>query len=233
MKVIILRPEPGASLSSEVARSLGFDPIIASASEIKPIAWDIPSTDRFDALMITSANALRVNAQHISRYKDLPLFAVGKATAALAKDMGFTVAAIGQGGAKALFPKLIDYGAKNVLRLVGADYVPVDATDAIQITTIITYEAQHLPISSHLKALFIDQSNGPHIFTFHSERAAQIFHRYVDHYNKIGHIFDTNLHYAAVLAPSIAKSVGTKWKKLLISPNANDHAMMTMISESL
>lgn len=233
MKLVILRPTDGALQSAAIAHNLGFDPLIASASEICPLDWEAPDPREFDAIMITSANALR-GGDAVLQYRILPMFAVGKATAKLATEMGFTIAAIGQGGAKALWPLIVSHGAKNILRLVGRDYVAVE-TD-LNVRTIISYEARALPIADNLKALMSD-SAAPHIFTFHSAKAVQIFDDYIAEMRMQGINFDKSNHYAAALAPTIAQKINSqstgKWRKTIISPSANDAAMMAALSEML
>lgn len=230
MKLLILRPTDGALQSAAVARELGFDPIIASASKICALDWEAPDPSEFDAIMITSANALRHGGDVIMQYRYLPMFAVGKATAKLATDMGFNIAAIGQGGAKALWPLIVSHGAKNILRLVGRDYVTVNSD--LNVRTIMTYEARALPMADDLMALMMD-TNAPHIFTFHSAKAVQIFDDYIADLQNYGMKFNKSLHYAAALAPTIAQQLSPDWRKIIISPSASDAAMMTAISEML
>lgn len=228
MKIILLRPKKGGQQSAIIARQHGFDPIIAPASEIRPIVWEAPRPSDFDSIMITSANALRVNRQQIAAYKHLPLYAVGKATAKLAIEMGFTIAGQGKGGAAALWPLLQNDRRRNILRLVGADYIPIE-NDAI--TTIITYEAAALPIDDDLYAL-LKTSEAPHIFAFHSVRAVQIFNNYI-HDLPPNMSLDTSRHIALSLAPTITQALGSEWLELITSPHADDHMMMASLSEIL
>lgn len=231
IKLVILRPSDGALQSAVIARGLGFDPIIASASEIRPLQWIAPKAKNFDSIMITSANALRIGGNAILQYRHLPMFAVGKATARLAGEMGFHIAAIGRGGAKALWPLIVAHGAQNVLRIVGRDYVEVSDT-SINTTNIMTYEACALPIAATLKTLISEGKSG-HVFAFHSARAVQIFDDYIAELGQHGILFDKSAHYAAALAPTIAYEISDDWRKIIISPSASDPAMMTAVSETL
>lgn len=236
-RLILLRPKESAEQSAAIASDKGFDPIIAPATEIRVLPWDAPPAQNFDAIMITSANALRVSAEEIRQYVHLPLFAVGTATAKLAEDMGFTIAAIGKGGAKALWPLISQSGAKRILRLVGRDYVPIENKC---ITTIMTYEARALPINSALEKLMCETDNQDdiaNIFAFHSARAVQIFDDYIIQMANQGLTFDKNAHYAAALAPTIGEAIrqsnGTKWRKTIIASSASDAVMIEEISEVL
>ena len=58
-RLLVLRPEPGASATAGRARTLGLDPVLMPLFEIEPIAWTAPDPAGFDALLLTSANAVR------------------------------------------------------------------------------------------------------------------------------------------------------------------------------
>ena len=235
-QLILLRPTEGAEQSAIIAREKGFDPIIAPATKINVLDWDAPPAQGFDAIMITSANALRHGGKAIHQYKHLPLYAVGKATAKLAEEMGFTIAAIGKGGAKALWPLIKQSDAKNIVRFVGRDYVHI-YDEHIQICTIMVYEARALPMHKGLQSLLSETQNKcPHIFAFHSAKAVQIFDDYIEQMAKQGLIFDKGAHYAAALAPTIGEAICKNddvWKKVIISSSANDRVMIEEISEVL
>ena len=51
--------------------------------------------------MLTSANAIRHGGAGLERLRSLPVHAVGEATAAAAREAGFAVAGIGEGGCRA------------------------------------------------------------------------------------------------------------------------------------
>ena len=78
--------------------------------QIEPITWRAPDAGQFDALLLTSANAVRVGGPGLAALRDLPVHAVGEATAAAAREAGFDVATVGYAGVErlvgALDPKL-------------------------------------------------------------------------------------------------------------------------------
>ena len=116
-RLLILRPEPGASASAERARGLGLDPQMCPLFAVQPIAWTPPDPTRFDALLLTSANAMRHGGPGLTALASLPVIAVGEATAKAARAAGFIVASLGTSGAKALFEGLP--GRQNLLHLAG------------------------------------------------------------------------------------------------------------------
>ena len=84
-RLLVLRPEPSASATVERARRRGLDAIAMPLFEIEPIAWTAPEAARFDALLITSANALRCGGEELQSLRGLPVYAVGEATADAAR----------------------------------------------------------------------------------------------------------------------------------------------------
>src|SRR4051794_41196284 len=94
-RVVVLRPEPGASATVERARQRGLDAFALPLFEVEPVAWEAPDPDRFDALLLTSANAVRHGGEQLVRLRELPVYAVGSATADAARRGGFEVASVG------------------------------------------------------------------------------------------------------------------------------------------
>jgi uroporphyrinogen-III synthase len=85
--VLVTRPEPGASETAARLTALGFCPLLAPAIRIQPMPPRLPPPDRVVAALITSGQA--VGALPAS-YRNARLFAVGDATAARARQAGFT-----------------------------------------------------------------------------------------------------------------------------------------------
>ena len=79
--VLVLRPEPAATATAEKARSLGLEPIVVPLFEIQRVAWDAPDPSAFDALLLTSANAIRIGGDQLQALRGLPVHAVGDRTA--------------------------------------------------------------------------------------------------------------------------------------------------------
>jgi len=94
-RLLLLRPEPGLSASVERARALGLDPIACPLFEVGPVAWHVPDPAGFDALLLTSANAVRHAGPGLGRLAALPVHAVGAATAEAAAGAGLKVATVG------------------------------------------------------------------------------------------------------------------------------------------
>src|SRR5204862_3541714 len=97
-RVIVLRPEPGASATVGRARRRGIEAVALPLFETEPIAWEAPDPARFDALLLTSANAVRLGGDQLDALRALPVHAVGEATAYAAREAGFEVASISDAG---------------------------------------------------------------------------------------------------------------------------------------
>ncbi|WP_265528232.1 uroporphyrinogen-III synthase [Sphingomicrobium marinum] len=97
--LVILRPEPGASLSADRAEKMGFETVIcASLFKVRPVEWQAPDPDRFDGLLITSANAVRAAGDQLQELRSLPVHTVGEATASAARSAGLMVETVGDDG---------------------------------------------------------------------------------------------------------------------------------------
>ena len=97
--VLITRPEPGAAETASRVAALGLRPVIAPLLEIGALPATLPASDRLQAVLIASGNAL---AGLPTAYRALPLLAVGDASAARARTAGFTEVLSADGDADAL-----------------------------------------------------------------------------------------------------------------------------------
>ena len=119
-KLLLLRPEPGLSASAERARGLGLEVIACPLFRVEPVVWQAPNPAEYDALLLTSANAVRLAGPELAKLRDLPVHAVGDATAAAAREAGFHVAAIGSGNAVDLLEGLPH--SLKLLHVAGEDH---------------------------------------------------------------------------------------------------------------
>ena len=97
--VLVTRPEPGASATAARLRALGFAPQLAPLLKIGPVAAALPPVAAVIAIVVASQHAV---AALPPSHHDVPLFAVGDATAAAARRHGFTQVGSAGGDAAAL-----------------------------------------------------------------------------------------------------------------------------------
>ncbi|THF57533.1 uroporphyrinogen-III synthase [Ollibium composti] len=146
-RVLVTRPEPGATRTAGRLRQLGFEPLVLPLSATKPLAVDDAAVpDDAAAVAVTSANALR-HAPHrlIGRLTALACHAVGERTAAAAQAAGFHAVEAGPGDAaglaEAIAPQLV---GKRLVYLCGRERFPLFedrlAEAGVRITAIETYD---------------------------------------------------------------------------------------------
>jgi uroporphyrinogen-III synthase len=134
--LLLLRPEPGLTASSERSTALGLEVVACPLFRIEPLPWEVPDASRYDALLLTSANAVRHGGLELAKLKTLPVHAVGAATADAARDAGFRVETVGEGSVADLLANLP--AEVKLLHLAGEDHrAPEDA----RVERIIAYRA--------------------------------------------------------------------------------------------
>jgi uroporphyrinogen-III synthase len=138
LKILVLRPEPGASETVRKARERGLDAIAVPLFEVESVEWRVPDPADFDGLLLTSANAVRHAGASLTAVKSLPAYAVGAATADAAREAGFSIAQVGSGGVDQLLASL-DPGLR-LLHLCGEDRTESEANQTI--TPIVVYRSR-------------------------------------------------------------------------------------------
>jgi uroporphyrinogen-III synthase len=134
-RVLVLRPEPGATATVERARERGLDAVAVPLFELQPLPWAVPGLGEFDALLLTSANAVGHGGEGLRRLLHLPVYAVGEATAEAARKAGFEIAGIGSAGVDRLLGPLP--ANLRLLHLCGGDRrEPLDARQEIVSTAV-------------------------------------------------------------------------------------------------
>jgi uroporphyrinogen-III synthase len=96
-RILITRPEPGATETAARLTALGFSPILAPVLSI--VFREIRVPDGVAATLLTSRNAVAACPRSVH---DRPVFAVGTATAMRATDAGFSRVFNADGDAEAL-----------------------------------------------------------------------------------------------------------------------------------
>ncbi|MEM6267636.1 MAG: uroporphyrinogen-III synthase, partial [Pseudomonadota bacterium] len=129
LPVLAVRPEPGLSSTIALGRQMGLTMHGFALARVFAAEWELPSLQRFDAVLLGSANAIRMGGDNLARLTHLPVHAVGEATAKEAQAAGFTVAKAGKGGLQSVLDEVkppIHY-----LRLVGSEYVELNPPDGV------------------------------------------------------------------------------------------------------
>jgi len=208
-RVLVLRPEPGASATVAKALGSGLDAVAIPLFKIEPMAWQAPEAAGFDGLLLTSANAVRCAGDQVQGLRGLKTYAVGEATAEAARQAGFDVAATGDAGVDRLLGSL-DPDLK-LLHLCGADRrAPRDPKQ--RITPIVVYRSILLDAPD----LSWAQGNAALI---HSPRAGERFAELVQERDSITII---------ATSPAAADAVGYGWQTVEIADQPNDDALLAL-----
>ncbi|MCO5132739.1 MAG: uroporphyrinogen-III synthase [Xanthobacteraceae bacterium] len=118
MAVLVTRPAPDHETTAAALRGKGFDVLLAPMLRFEPVPFDLKSDAGFDAVLATSANALRALAETGARARLLttPLYAVGGRTAQAARDLGFAQVAAAAGDGASLRDLVVAQAHAGTLR---------------------------------------------------------------------------------------------------------------------
>lgn len=169
-RLVILRPEPGASATVERARAMGLDVLAIPLFALEPVAWEVPDPGAFDALLLTSANAVECGGGGLEKLHALSVYAVGEATAAAARSTGFEIAGEGASGVERLLGSIP--AELRLLHLCGEHRMAVPAVQAI--TAVPVYRSVELPPPDDLRGI------AGQVVAIHSPRAGRRLAELVD-----------------------------------------------------
>jgi uroporphyrinogen-III synthase len=98
--ILVTRPEPDAAETAARLQALGIEAVTAPLLELSAVEAELPAADGFDAVVLTSINAVRALAGRgqLGPWLGLPAHCVGKRTAELAREAGFAKVASVDGG---------------------------------------------------------------------------------------------------------------------------------------
>lgn len=101
MRLLVTRPAEDAGALAQALAARGHDIVVEPVLTIVPSTDEEPALGGVQAVLATSANGVRALARLTAR-RDLPLFAVGRATAEAARAAGFGAVAQAGGDAASL-----------------------------------------------------------------------------------------------------------------------------------
>ncbi|MET3597002.1 MULTISPECIES: uroporphyrinogen-III synthase [Mesorhizobium] len=153
VRVLVTRPEPGASRTARRLEAQGFQPIVLPLTETVALPVEASVFPAAVAVAITSANAVRHAPKAlIAALAALPCHAVGKRTADACRAAGFTSVSEGPGNAEALAGAIADeFAGKEMVYLCGRVRLPVFeerlAAAGIRFHAVETYDTARLACS--------------------------------------------------------------------------------------
>ena len=204
--LVLLRPEPGLGTSANAARALGLTVIDCPLFEVRPLAWAAPPADQFDALLLTSANAVRHGGARLADFRGLPVLAVGATTAEAARQAGFKVEHIGEGGVAELLAAVAP--ERRLLHLSGA-HVRGSERAMARVAVYAAIEIADVTLPPLTGA----------VIAVHSPRAG---HRLTELANDRG---DATI---AAISPVAAAACGVGWAYVEVAPAPDDLSLLAL-----
>ncbi len=217
--LIFIRPQPSSDASVEAAKALGLDAHAFPMFTIRPLSWEAPDRDSFDALLLSSVNTLRYGGAALSSYTGMPAYAVGAKTAQAAREAGFEVVASGTGGLQNVLT-LLDPAHTRLLRLTGAARVQVDLPEGVTLTERVVYSSDPLPMPDTLAELLGHESC---VVALHSAEAA---HHFRSECERLG----LNLSNIALvtIGPRVAMAANGGWLDIRTADRPDDDALLAL-----
>jgi uroporphyrinogen-III synthase len=215
-RLLILRPEPGASETAARARELGLEPVVAPLFEVRPLDWEPPEPGAYDAVLLTSANAARHGGPALKPLLTLPCWTVGEATAAAARAVGFADVRTGPGDGGALAEAALKAGVRRALHLHGRDHVPLSRRGlAVEGRAVYAAEAvSSLPAAANLP--------GEVVALIHSSRAGALFASLSPRREKVA---------LAAISPAAAAAAGSGWADVAVAPEPRGEALLELAAK--
>lgn len=205
-KVVILRPEPGASATLARAEAAGIPAVAIPLFTIAPVEWIAPDPAKFDALLLTSANAVRHGGIQLAALAGLPVYCVGSATAAAAQQAGLSVAETGQGNVADLAERLPH--ELRLLHLAGREHRDVEG-----MARIVVYDSAPIDPAPALDMLH----DG--VAMVHSPRAGARLAQLVTDRGDIT---------IAAISVAAAEACGSGWREVAATEAPADGALLAL-----
>lgn len=211
-RVIVLRPAPGNAATLARLRAARLDAVALPLFAVEPLPWSPPPPAAFDALVLTSANALRHGGSGLAALTGLPVLAIGPATAQAARDAGFTIRATGSRGLAALLARIDP--ETRLLWLAGQDRTAIDHPALAQVIPV--YRSAPLPIDAAAAARLIDG-----VALLHSARAAALLAAALDR-----HALPRARVRLAAISAKVAAAAGPGWAGIATAAHPSDDALI-------
>lgn len=210
-RLLLLRPEPGLTASSRRAEAMGLETVSCPLFEVVPLPWTAPGADEFDGLLLTSANAVRHAGPGLETYRDLPVYAVGPATAAAATAEGLEVEQTGPGGVAALLSALPS--TLRLLHLGGLHRTGNDHPGGV--FSIAVYESRQID-----RPALPDVSNM--VIAVHSPRAGKRIAELVEHRAATS---------IAAISHAAAVACGDGWSEVAVAAEPSDAQLLALANK--
>ncbi|MGK9231109.1 uroporphyrinogen-III synthase [Inquilinus limosus] len=231
---LVTRPLEEAERFAEAMRDRGLDPVIAPVLEIEPIDPGPIALDDVQAVLATSRNGIDAFARRVAR-RDLPVLAVGDATAELARTLGFqeVASAAGDGADLAELARarldpaagvLLHPSGEDVARDLSALLSPAGFT----VRRIVLYRARP---ATELPPAAVEALADPRLagVVFFSPRTAKVFATLAARVDLTHRLAGLT---AVCLSPAVAQALDpSPWRAVRIADRPDSPSLLARLSE--
>ncbi|MEJ6593625.1 uroporphyrinogen-III synthase [Parasphingorhabdus sp.] len=218
LPVLILRPLEGALQTERRAKELGLQTVVDPLFTVESMAWSGPAAQDFDALLLTSANAVSHGGAQLDAYKSLPVLAVGQATARAAENGGFYIAKTGEFGGQQLMNQLPANRYRSILWLAGEQHSIFDPGER-QLHIVPMYRSRACALGEKTVACLQAET----IILLHSARAASHLVSELDRLQ-----IERDRHHALVFSAKVAEAAGQGWRSVQMADRPDDESLLSL-----
>lgn len=217
--LLVLRPEPGASATVARAGAEGLSARAYPLFAVQPVAWEPPDPAQFDAILFTSANAMRHGGAALQHYLHLPAFAVGKATGDVACAAGFGPVHSGASDVTEVLAELATAGHRTIFHPAGREVRDADP-GGLFITRTCVYASVEAGDATGLAAMLEDSS----IVLVHSPRAGARLAALVGPEAR-------SIHHVVAISPAAQEATGGGWASTQAAAMPDDKALLALAAK--
>ncbi len=233
-RVLVTRPGEDGIILAEILAEQNVETIIAPLFTIKNIDGPTIELDKFQALLLTSANGVRALSRRTDR-RDLPVYAVGDATAMTARTAGFGQVHSAAGNVETLVglvEEILKPQDGPLLHISGSeaagDLIRLIERAGFMCEREILYEAS---VERSLKSSTIAAIKDSQIdaVTLYSPRSAE---RLVELIRKARLVRTCQQVVAICLSQAVARKIEeVQWKDVIIAREPNQDSLLEIVSQ--
>ncbi|MEH6661153.1 MAG: uroporphyrinogen-III synthase [Parasphingorhabdus sp.] len=218
LPLLILRPLDGALQTERRAKDLGLQAVVDPLFSVEPIIWSGPAARDFDALLLTSANAVNHGGGQLDAYRPLPVLAVGHATARAAENAGFHIAQTGASSGQQLLNQLETDRYRSILWLAGEQHSLLDPEER-QMDIVPVYRSRAIALGQKAAACLEAES----VILLHSARAAKHLATELDRLYLM-----RGQHHVVAFSAKVAAAAGLGWKSIQVAGRPDDESLLSL-----
>lgn len=230
-RLLLTRPEEDSIGLRDALAKIQIESLIAPMLEVENIPGPAISTDQLQGFLVTSANGVRALAARTDN-RDLPMYAVGDATARAAMDMGFGAVTSASGDVDDLATLVkhacnpADGGFFHAAGTVTAGDLSGRLAEAgFEVVREQIYEAKSVDTLPQDAAIALKTRTIQGVVLY-SPRTAEVF---VDRVNKAG-LMMTLAHVQLIaLSQNVRNAAGNAWNAIVVARQPTQESLLNAV----